>query len=333
MVPSQHAMKKVGATLGAALLLALAGGPARADDRASARALFDEGRQLMADGNIASACAKFEAASRLTTTAGVRLNLAGCWSKLGRTASAWAMYDEARALAERSGDAAAADLAQKGKAELEPRLSRLIITVANANAVGLVVQRDGEQVFSGAWGVGLPVDPGEHEITAHAPGRKDWSAKVTILGEGATGSVMVPVLAAEGNAAAVAPIEVANAPAIGRSGIGALQVTGIVAGGVGVVALGTATAFGFLSGSALSDQQNACGSTATCPNRAQALDHLGYTTDRAVETAGFIAGGVFVAAGVAHFVVGSRKDAPQTGLVVLPEIARGTAGVTFQGRF
>src|ERR1700693_4641840 len=93
----------------------LAASTAHADDRAAARPIFDEGRRLMSAGNVAEACAKFEAASHLMSTSRVRLNRANCWAKLGRTASAWAMYDEARAVGERAGDTDASDLARTGK--------------------------------------------------------------------------------------------------------------------------------------------------------------------------------------------------------------------------
>ncbi|HEY2516138.1 MAG TPA: hypothetical protein VGI39_34945, partial [Polyangiaceae bacterium] len=159
------------------LLLALAPmafpSVAHADDRAAARTMFDEGRRLMKAGKVAEACAKFEASSHLTQTAGVRLNLAVCWAKQGRTASAWGMYDEARALAERSGDTAAIEVADKGKAELGPKLSKLVVTVATGTP-GIEVTRDGEPVPAGAYGMGVPVDPGEHRIEAHAAGRKAW---------------------------------------------------------------------------------------------------------------------------------------------------------------
>lgn len=317
----------------------LAGGGARADDRASARPLFDEGRRLLTAGKVAEACAKFEAASHLMSTAGVRLNLAACWAKLGHTASAWAMYDEARGIADRTGDAAASEVAQKGKAELEPRLSRLTVTVAGANAVGLTVTRDGEPVCSGAWGVGLPVDPGEHEIAARAPGRKLWTTKVDVLGEGALGTVTVPVLEPEGGDGDPPPnpgVVYAPAPAATSSpssGLTTLRTVGLVSGGVGIVGLGVGTAFAVLASSAWNSQTSDCQSPTSCANHAQAIaDHNTFTTDTGVEIAGFVAGGALLAAGIVLFVAGGNAPA-KTGLLVVPSFSPGMAGLTFRGGF
>src|ERR1700679_3410075 len=83
-----------------------------ADDRAAAQLLFQQGKDLMRSGDFAHACPKFEAAGQFSATPGVRINLADCWVKLGRTASAWGKFDEALSLAERSGDKPAADAAR-----------------------------------------------------------------------------------------------------------------------------------------------------------------------------------------------------------------------------
>lgn len=339
MVPSQRGRAmKVWLVLGAGLVLALGVAPARADDRASARPLFDEGKRLMAEGKVSDACAKFEAASHLISTAGVRLNLAACWAKLGRTASAWAMYDEARTAAEHNGDAAAAEFAQKGKVDLEPRLTRLVVTVAAANAAGLAVTRDGEPVYSGAWGVGLPVDPGEHEIAAHASGRKSWSMKVTVVGEGASGSVTVPVLEPEsGSWELPAPTgSAASAPAAlatSAGGMTTMRTLGLVSGGVGVVGVGVGIVFAVLGSAANSSQQTDCPSPTNCPNHAQAIsDRSTFTTDTAVEITGFAVGGLLLATGVVLFVAGGTKDT-KTGFFLSPAIAPGELGLTLHGGF
>jgi hypothetical protein len=292
---------------------------AHADDRAAARPLFDEGKRLMKEGKTAEACTKFEAASHFTTTAGVRLNLAGCWAKLGRTASAWGMYDEARALAERGGDTAAAELAQKGKAELEPKLSRLIVNVAPANAAGLTVARDGEAVFSGAWGVGVPVDPGDHEITAHAPGRKDWSSKVTVAGEAASVSVTVPVLepvkteavatqGPSGPEPATTALQPSTESPASSSNRGSTQrVIGLVTGGVGIVALGVGAGF---VGKTISDKNSYEGNelpNGQCKNLACQTQSQSATSSGNIATAFVVGGAVLVAGGLVVWLTAPRS--------------------------
>ncbi|HEY6460533.1 MAG TPA: hypothetical protein VIY73_10300, partial [Polyangiaceae bacterium] len=102
----------------ATLSSSLVASTALADDRATAQRLFEEGQKLFKDGQTADACAKFEGAAVLVNSPGVRLNLARCYEKLGRTASAWTKYDEAQVAAERVGDRAAAAAARQGRAAI-----------------------------------------------------------------------------------------------------------------------------------------------------------------------------------------------------------------------
>ncbi len=297
---------------------------------------------------MSEACAKFEAASHLTTTAGVRLNLAGCWAKMGRTASAWGMYDEARALADRSGDAAAAELAQRGKAELEPKLSRLVVSVAPANAAGLTVTRDGEPVFSGAWGVGVPVDPGDHDVAARAPGHKDWSSKVSVNGEGAQVTVTVPVLdAGEARtpvAAAATPRQRRSRPEPGHgrrrdrrdgpassSSRGSTQrIVGIVTGGVGLVALGIGAYFGVKTASDKSDYQGN-EVNGKCINLACQTQSQDAVSAGNVSTVFVIAGAALVAGGVVVWLTAPKAHESGVRAHLAPTVTMRTRGCRSKG--
>lgn len=149
--------------LGPALFLCLATsvtGTARGDDLATAQQLFAQGKELMAAGKVAEACAKFAGAADSSPTAGVRLNLGECYEKLGRTASAYTRYVEAETIADRVGDASAANLARGREAALKPTLSYLAVVVTGeaAKVAGLEVNRDGQRVPDAAWGTPVPVD-------------------------------------------------------------------------------------------------------------------------------------------------------------------------------
>lgn len=174
---------------------------AQAEDQATARALFDEGRKLMKANQFAAACPKFEAAHKLYGSAGILLNLADCYEKIGRTASAWSEFGEAASVASRSNRPDDADEARRRQAALEPGLERLSIRVAHAPP-GLVVKRDGVPLSSAAWGTMLPVDPGAHEITAEAAGYETWTSSVNLSKPGQTATVDVPDLRAVPSAAA-----------------------------------------------------------------------------------------------------------------------------------
>src|SRR5215472_11856203 len=117
----------------AGILLATLSFPAVANaqksaDAARAEALFAEGRKLMSSGDYAAACPKFADSQALDPAPGTALNLAACYEKAGKLASAWAAYKTAQASAEAAGQRARADAAKKKAAALEAQLSRVTIT-------------------------------------------------------------------------------------------------------------------------------------------------------------------------------------------------------------
>ncbi|HTV17623.1 MAG TPA: hypothetical protein VMG12_03105, partial [Polyangiaceae bacterium] len=125
--------------------LSLAPPAAAQSASAQARTLFREARVLMDKGQHAEACPKLEESLRLDAGIGTQFNLAHCWEKIGRTASAWGLFMDAAAAAESAGQRKRAKAAADRAAELEPRLMRLVIEVATRTEA-LRVQRAGEEV-------------------------------------------------------------------------------------------------------------------------------------------------------------------------------------------
>src|SRR5580700_7484247 len=68
-------------------------------DSAKAEALFREASRLLAKKQYPEACAKFAESKRLEPGIGVTLYLGDCYERVGRTASAWAAFRDAEALA------------------------------------------------------------------------------------------------------------------------------------------------------------------------------------------------------------------------------------------
>src|SRR5262245_26486835 len=70
-----------------------------------AEMLFREGRALLKAGKLAAGCDKIEASERIESSIGALLNLGDCRAKLDMTATAWAAFRKAEAMARRAGDA------------------------------------------------------------------------------------------------------------------------------------------------------------------------------------------------------------------------------------
>src|SRR4051812_37121593 len=170
---------------------------AQSGDSAVAQALFDEAKALMAGGQAAAACPKLEESQRLDPRSGTLINLASCYEQTGRLASAWGRYVDAAASAKLQGNSEREQVARERAAALVPRLSKLAIVLAPALSAlpGLELRRDGAVVGQPAWGVALPSDPGQHKVSATAPGHRPFEATVTVAGEGQTSTVNVPELA------------------------------------------------------------------------------------------------------------------------------------------
>jgi hypothetical protein len=166
---------------------------AQAEDQATARALFNDARELMKAGHYDQACPKLEAANKLYSGSGILLNLGDCYEHVGRTASAWTEFGESASAAERMGRSVDQAEAQRRQAAIEPRLSRLAIRVVK-EAPGLVVKRDGTALDRGAWGTAIPVDPGPHDVRAEAGGYATWANTVSVVDPGKTVTIDVPEL-------------------------------------------------------------------------------------------------------------------------------------------
>jgi hypothetical protein len=162
-------------------------------DKVSAEALFEEGRRLMAQNKAADACPKFAESQRLDPSPATLLNLGSCYEKLGRIASAWAVYKQAASAANATKRADYLASAQKHSASLESRLARVTINAA-APVDGMEIKRDGVMVGRGEWGVAIPVDPGSHVLEAIAPKKLPYKSTFDVKEEGTLQNLTVPAL-------------------------------------------------------------------------------------------------------------------------------------------
>jgi len=163
-------------------------------ERALATSLFRAGRELMQEGKTREACEKLAESQRLDPAAGTLLNLAICHETLGLLATAWAELNDSLAWALRDGRADREEIVRSHLAALEPRLPRVTVELLDrAPSPGLIVTMDDVVLRPAALGTPIPVDPGDHHLTAKAAGRAPVELSF-VAEEGTTHTVVVPAL-------------------------------------------------------------------------------------------------------------------------------------------
>ena len=301
-----------------------------ADDKAAAEALFDEARRLMADKRYGDACPKLEASQRLDPGVGTMLNLADCYEKNGQTASAWAQFRETISAARKAGSREREEIARTRANALEPKLSYLTIVTWQGQEVH--VQRDGTTVDPAVLGTRIPVDPGGHEITASAEGKRTWSTTVEVTAEPGNTKVTVPILPDE-NGGDVAPVDGVElerrAPELKDDGGGSTQriLAGVV-GGVGVVGVVVGSVFGLKASSDWDEAKSKCSAYPEgCGSDGKQLgdDAQGAAT---LSTIAFVVGGAGIAGGLILWFTAPDGDAAAETAVGI-----GPGRVLVHGRF
>jgi hypothetical protein len=285
----------------------LAAGPVlgapTASEKAAASALFDEGTNLMSKQSFAAACAKFEASSAIEPGLGVKLWLADCYDRVGRTASAWALFSEAAAVAQSSGQGERERLASARAADLEKRLSRLELAVPEQGLpAGYSVTLDGALIPAGSVGSALPVDPGAHVVVVRAPGYKPRTLEQHVPAGPSSVKLDVPPLevappeptrSAEGRLGDKQPAKRAATPGSTQ------RVLGYSAGALGLLSLAGGGFLGYRAYALKQDSLNEClvSEPNACNERGASLREQAQNYGN-VATATVIAGGALAATGL-----------------------------------
>lgn len=166
-----------------AILTALTGVAYAEDpvDKSEAQHLFDEGRDLLAAGKTADACAKFELSiAKDPRAVGTLLNLGLCNERRGKPATALALFQEAYDRASEANLPQHRDAAQEHIALLAPQVPTLAITVAGALPDETVIVDDKAVKLAATGTALLSLDPGPHRIVASARGRLPFDRTVTL---------------------------------------------------------------------------------------------------------------------------------------------------------
>ncbi len=159
-----------------ALSLAMAGSVAAQPGRkASADALFRDGREAVARGDFATGCPKFAESMRLDPAAGTLLNLAQCDEHAGNFTAALTKLERLSAMLQPGDDRAPLGMDQAMR--LERRVGRLRVALEPGSPEGTKVLLDGAPVSLGAT---ARVNPGKHTLVVRTPERKDRTYPIAL---------------------------------------------------------------------------------------------------------------------------------------------------------
>jgi hypothetical protein len=306
------------------------------DSKVLAGQLFEQARDLAKAGKWAEACPIFEASLRYDAALGTRLNLATCYEKTGRLATAWALFRDVAGLARGAGDSARERYALEQATALQPRLPRLLIAGPTNPPTGLTVQRDGQPFDLATLGTPLYVDPGLHEVTASAPGFEPFKATITV-DEGKIESVVIRKLTPDKAQAAAPPPQRADSkppasrPASGRT----RKLIALGLAGGGVLLAGTGLVFGIRARSTYADARALCGASLMCETDESfetGKDLIEQARTQAATSSALVLVGVAVAAAGTVVWVTARKPAP-TETAVVPLVSGRELGAVIMGKF
>lgn len=314
-------------------IVSAAARPAAAQPRdpATAESLFRSARDAANRGDYATACPQLAESQRLDPAPGTLMNLADCEEHLGKVASAWEHFVQAREQL-RAGDDRI-PFADQRVGALAARVPHLVVRLAAGAPAGAKVLRDQVALGAAALGVSLAVEPGPHTLTVLAPDRVPAKAEVT-LREGETRELEVSAGAPErapwptvvgGNASEAKPAEEAPADDGGR------RTLAFVAGGVGLAGLATGAITGAMAFGAAGTYKGHCDASGACDP--QGLDAASSGKSLAtVSTVAFVLG--LAGAGAGAYLWLTRGSGSATPKAAVGVTASPNAGVvTLGGRF
>jgi hypothetical protein len=344
-------VKRAAFSLSLALGVALLGAPKRAAadaspaEKAAAEALFREAVAFIEQDQIGPACEKFAASQAIDPALGTMLRLADCYDRAGKTASAWALFDQAASTARSANQPERERIAVERAKELESRLSKVAVSLTGAAPPGLEVRLNGEVIPIASLGTALPVDPGPLEVELRAEGYKPLEKRFEIAMGPSSATLELPALEpapkdyalpAGGSADGIeASPKTAASP--GDDPGSTQRVFAYVTGGVGIAGLVASGVLGYKAYDAnqtsldrcLSDEPNACTS------EGKSLRDDARTFGNFATVAG-ATGGALLAVSVVLFVTAPSAEPRRETAArswIMPYVSPRDARVEVGGRF
>ena len=286
-------------------LVALVPTPASAAPR-EAQEQFEQGRALLKANKPADAIPKFLASIAAEPTLAALLNLADCYERVGKLASARARFQQAQELAKDK------DPVRAGRGTQARRAPRPqgVDGHALAAAQGRRRARLGRRRRGALEGVGCPAPLRCGHARDHHPGCARQATHRQGRRPRVGGAPDVPIEVDAEPAAAAAPVVVLPPPppvdrAPEKAPDGTMRTAGIVVGVTGLVAIGVGAVTGFVALAASSDLKDACSRPILSVLRVAAassdLDDKARTFGT-VSTITFISGAALLAVGTILFV-------------------------------
>jgi hypothetical protein len=316
-------------------------------DRATARALGQDGQQALDAKDYHAAEDRFRRADKLVHAPTLELGLARALAGVGKFVESQETYN--RIVREGVAPGApdvfkhALDDARKEVEAVSTKVGAVTITVkavGGADIADPAVALDGQPINSASLGIRRAIDPGNHVLHVSATGYKpaDLNFPVT-AGANIDQPILLeqdltappPATAAPGPATGAAPATATTAvPPPGDSSTTSSGNKGSIAPWIAFGVGGAGLVVGAITGGlALGDHStlaNEC-TSGSCPssNSKAQSDLSSYHTMGAISTVGFIVAGVGAAAGVVLLITGPKSQ-PTTGLQVSPTIGLGSLG-------
>jgi hypothetical protein len=321
-----------GLGLAIASAVAVVAAPAHADptaqELASARQTFAEGKELEKAADYAGALEKFKQVAQVRVTPQVRFHIALCEENLGKLVSALKGFELATEDARVAGSSAIEVLenAPKRAEALRQRVAHLRVDVKGRLTTSKLTL-DNAPVTREKFGADQLVDPGKHVVLLVSAKGEPLFEKELQLGERAVQAVTVPV---DDHDDAPPVVVAPPPPPTGPSRVpayivGAIGVAGVAAGGVlyGISAVDESAA------------ESACkqvgSQTFHCAKQSDAATGA---QGKSLQTGAFIVGGaglgVLATGVVLFFVLGPNKSKPASTSFVLAPAPR---GATVSGSF
>ncbi len=310
-------------------------------EKAAAEALFREAMSLIEQNQIGPACDKFAASQAIDPTVGTMLRLADCYDRAGKTASAWAMFEQAASVSRAANQPERERIAAERGKELEARLSKVVIQLVGSAPQGLEVRLNDSVIPNASIGTALPVDPGALNVEMSAEGYEPFAKRFEIAMGPSSTTLELPLLeplsksevAPAAAPATAAPVAATTEPAPGAS----QRTLGYVAGGLGLAGVIASGVLGYraydLNESSLDQCLNEDANACNADGKTQRDDARRFGNFATVTG---VAGGALLAASVVLFITAplsepTRAVSAQTWIA--PYVSGREARVEAGGRF